>query len=153
MIDIKNERNYVCGSGFMEMNWLAMSRFGRVYRGFQTCFCYDEEIWILMINDIKNAVSLVFSSFEAVGHGYDRGAWFHTMYEEEFAGSMQDMDAMQDAFRKLFFDYCYDISLYGDGTGDADTILRDIIAIGSMFMTEEVLEKVLWKEEEDGKDM
>lgn len=147
MIEIKDVRNDACESGFLEMNFLAMSLFGRVYRGFQKCFCYNEEDWSRMIEDVKVAVQSVFSSFETVGHGHDKGKWFHVMYDEECVGSIQDMDAIQDTFRKLYFDYCYDLSLYGVGVGDTDAILRDIIAIGSMFMTEDVLEKVLWKED------
>lgn len=146
MIEIKGVRNDVCGSGFMEMNLYAMGNFGKVHRGFQECFCYDETIWRLMIDNVKAAVSSVFASFEEIGHGYDKGMWFHAMYEEELVGSIQDMEAMQDVFRKLYFDYCYDLSLYGAGIGDIDAILRDIIAIGSMFMTDDMLEKVLWGE-------
>lgn len=135
---------------FILSNWEAMQLFGSVCKAYNSISCYEESGMENMLVNVKAAVKHICSSFREAGHAYDNGKWFGVMYQEEDVGYVKDMEEESEMFRKLFYGYCYDLSQvkFDNFTADQfDIILRDIVAIGSMFVTKDVLEKVMFGEE------
>lgn len=135
---------------FMLYNWRAMQCLGEVCRMYQKGLLYTEAGMKNALQDVKDAIANINASAFEIGRSIGTEDRFRSIYREEEIGAIENMEDSQDTFWKLFNGFCYDLSqidLDYPVERQVDVLIRDMVAIGSMFMTEQAMVDFLFGEE------
>lgn len=154
MIEVKSVRNNDNVDALQPFDTLmmnAMAEIGRVYSAFLDGSMYDSAMRGSMSRWIGNAATFCSVAMKSVGYGYDKGAWFHRVYEEEKVELAGTMEEMCEFFGRLYFGFCHDLSAFRSGMaeGRAEVLFRDMVALASLCIGEDALSGMMFCGEEE----